>query len=61
LFLKLGYDCFHLSRAVKVHLPGGLPLFGGDPDAALAAAGLKAGQPQWLDDGLSLTDWERPE
>ena len=61
LFLKLGYDCFHLSRAVKVHLPGGLPLFGGDPDAALAAAGHKAGPPQWLDDGLSLTDWERPE
>jgi hypothetical protein len=61
LFLKLGYDCFHLSRAVKVHLPGGLPLFGGDPDAALAAAGLKARPTLWLDDGLSLTDWERPE
>jgi dihydrofolate reductase len=61
LFLKLGYDCFHLSRAVKVHLPGGLPLFGGDPDAALAAAGLKARPTQWLDDGLTLTDWTRPE
>jgi dihydrofolate reductase len=60
LFLKLGYDCFHLSRAVNVRLPGGLPLFGGDPDAALEAAGLKAGPPQWLEDGLSLTDWERP-
>jgi dihydrofolate reductase len=61
LFLKLGYDCFHLSRAVKVRLPGGLPLFGGDPDAALAAAGLKARPTLWLDDGLTLTDWERPE
>ena len=61
LFLKLGYDCFHLSRAVKVRLPGGLPLFGGDPDAALAAAGLKARPTRWLDDGLTLTDWERPE
>jgi dihydrofolate reductase len=61
LFLKLGYDCFHLSRAVKVHLPGGLPLFGGDPDAALAAAGLKARPTLWLEDGLTLTDWERPE
>jgi dihydrofolate reductase len=60
LFLKLGYDCFHLSRAVKVRLPGGLPLFGGDPDAALEAAGLKPRPPVWLDDGLSLTDWERP-
>ena len=57
LFLKLGYDCFHLSRAVKVRLPGGLPLFGGDPEAALAAAGLKPGPTRWLEDGLTLTDW----
>jgi dihydrofolate reductase len=66
LFLKLGYDCFRLSRAVKVRLPGGLPVFsrerlGCDPDAALEAAGLKAGPTQWLEDGLTLTDWERPE
>ena len=59
LFLKLGYDCFHLSRAVNVRLPGGVPLFGGDPDAALAAAGLKARPPLWLEDGLTLTDWVR--
>jgi hypothetical protein len=62
LFLKLGYDCFHLSRAVKVRLPGGLPVFsrerfGGDPDATLSAAGLKARSPVWLEDGLTLTDW----
>ena len=47
LFLKLGYDCFHLSRAVKVRLPGGLPLFGGDPDGALgpwaSSPGLRSG------------------
>jgi dihydrofolate reductase len=61
LFLKLGYDCFHLSRAVKVRLPGGLPLFAGDPDAALAAAGLEAGPTRWLEDGLTLTDWVRAE
>jgi dihydrofolate reductase len=61
LFLKLGYDCFHLSRAVKVRLPGGLPLFGGDPDAALAAAGLKGRPTQWLEDGLTLTDWVRAD
>jgi hypothetical protein len=64
LFLKLGYDCFHLSRAVNVRLAGGLPVFegfGGGPDAALAAAGLKARPPLWLDDGLTLTDWVRPE
>ena len=59
LFLKLGYDCFHLSRAVKVRLPGGLPLFGGDPDATLAAAGLEARPPVRLEDGLILTDWKR--
>ena len=66
LFLKLGYDCFHLSRAVAVRLPGGLPVFsrerlGGDPDATLSAAGLKARPPVWLDDGLTLTDWVHPE
>jgi dihydrofolate reductase len=65
-FLKLGYDCFHLSRAVKVSLAGGLPVFsserfGGDPDATLAAAGLKARPPVWLEDGLTLTDWVRTE
>ena len=61
LFLKLGYDCFHLSRAVNVRLPGGLPLFGGDPNSALSAAGLKARPPVWLEDGLTLTDWVRAE
>jgi hypothetical protein len=66
LFLKLGYDCFHLSRAIKVRLPGGMPVFsrerfGGDPDAMLLAAGLKARPPVGLDDGLTLTDWVRAE
>jgi hypothetical protein len=66
LFLKLGYDCFHLSRAVKVRLPGGLPVFsrerfGGDPDATLSGAGLKPSPTIWLEDGLTLTDWMRPE
>jgi hypothetical protein len=64
LFLKLGYDCFHLSRAVKVGLPGGMPVFsggrfGGELDATLATAGLKARPPVWLDNGLSLIDWVR--
>jgi hypothetical protein len=63
LFLKLGYDVFHLSRAVKVRLPGGLPVFsrvfGGDPEATLAAAGLKARPAVWLEDGLTVTDWTR--
>jgi dihydrofolate reductase len=61
LFLKLGYDCFHLSRAVTVRLPGGLPLFGGDPDSALSAASLRARPQVWLEDGLTLTDWVQAE
>jgi hypothetical protein len=65
LFLKLGYDCFHLSRAINVRLPGGMPVFGrerfgGDPDATLSAAGLKARPPLLLDNGLTLTDWVQP-
>ena len=66
LFLKLGYDCFHLSRAINVRLPGGLPVFsrerfGGDPDATLAAAGLKPSPAISLEHGLTLTDWRRPQ
>jgi hypothetical protein len=66
LFLKLGYDCFHLSRAINVRLPGGMPVFGregfgGDPNAALSAAGLTARSPAWLENGLTLTDWARAE
>jgi hypothetical protein len=66
LFLKLGYDCFHLSRAVNVRLPGGFPVFGregsgGDAGAALAAAGLKARPPLSLAEGLTMTDWAREE
>jgi hypothetical protein len=66
LFLKLGYDCFHLSRAVKVRLPSGMPVFSrekfdSDPDATLAAAGLKARPPVWLDDALTLTHWAPAE
>ncbi len=51
---------------MNVRLPGGLPVFsrerfGGDPDATLAAAGLKARPPVWLEKGLTLTDWVRAE
>jgi dihydrofolate reductase len=65
LFLKRGYDNFHLSRAVNVWIPDGLPVFirevpgGGEPEAALTAAGLKAGPTLWLDDEVTVTDWER--
>jgi hypothetical protein len=66
LFLKLGYDCFHLSRAINVRLPGGMPVFGrekfgGDPDATLSAAGLKPSPAISFEDGLTLTDWAPPD
>jgi len=62
LFLDLGYDAFHLCRAVNVRLPGGLPVFahgrfGGEPDATLKVAGLRAGVTRLLSDEVSLTDW----
>jgi hypothetical protein len=62
LFLKLGYDCFHLSRAIRVRLPGGLPVFSrerfrDDPDETLAAAGLKPSPAISLEERLTLTDW----
>ena len=66
LFLRLGYDRFRLTRAVHVRLLGGLPVFtretfGGEPDAALKAAGLEAGPTQWLDEEVTLVDWTRPD
>jgi hypothetical protein len=62
-FLKQGYDCFHLSRATQVEIPDGLPVFireahGGEPEAALAAAGLEHSHTMWLDDEVTVTDWE---
>ena len=61
LFLKIGYDDFYLSRADKVRLPGGVPLFGrgrpGLPEEIMSAAGLKAGPVRRLDDEVSLVEW----
>ena len=64
LFLTLGYDAFHLCRAVDVRLPGGLRLFArdrfdGDPDACLRDAGLAPGPTVDLGDGVTLVDWTR--
>lgn len=65
LFLDRGYDAFHLTRAARVRLPGGRPLFPGIPPATpedlLARSGLKPGPMQVLDAsaGLSLTVWRR--
>lgn len=65
LFLELGYDAFHLSRASRANLPGGRPVFPGippqSPEQLLAAHGLKPGVPQVLDAtaALDLVTWRR--
>src|SRR5207249_1297241 len=59
LFLAIGYDAFHLSRAEKVRLPGGRPVFPGvgprSPEDLLAAGGLKPGPVQMLDAAAGAT------
>jgi dihydrofolate reductase len=64
-FLEVGYDVFHLCRAVDVRVPGGLPVFdrarfGGEPEAALRAAGLRPGPTVALGEGVTLVDWTPP-
>lgn len=67
LFLDIGYDAFHLSRARGVLVPDGRPLFSESPkaggaEALLAARGLQPGTEQMLDAaaGVTLTVWRRP-
>ena len=63
LFLEQGYDAFHLTRANKVRLPGGRPVFPGvpaqSPEDLLAGHGLKPGETRLLDAeaGLTLVTW----
>lgn len=66
LFLEIGYDSFHLSRAGKVALPGGLPLFlqgpqERSPEAVLRQYGLEPEAERALDDanGVSVVRWRR--
>ncbi len=65
LFLKLGYDAFHLSTARHAALPGGRPVFPEippqTPEGLLARHGLKPGPAQVLDPkaGLTLVTWTR--
>jgi hypothetical protein len=54
LFLKIGFDAFHLSRAHGVKLPGGRALFSGcdaglTAEAVLASAGLRPSEIVVLD------------
>ena len=64
LFLKIGYDVFHLCRVLDVQMPYGLRLFeperfDGEPDACLQDAGLSPGPTVPLGDGVTLTNWAR--
>jgi dihydrofolate reductase len=66
LFLDIGYNAFHLSRATQVRLPGGRPVFpqlGPERSAedVLASRGLAAGRRRVLDPkaGVTLVSWKR--
>ena len=61
-FLAFGYDRFYLSRAHRVRLRGGLPVFpqgrlGRSPEKVLSTAGLKASEIRHLGEDVSLVEW----
>ena len=65
MFLPL-YDAFHLSRAARVTIPGGLPVFAevgpnATPEDVLARHGLKPGPRRDLDATAGVTEvtWTR--
>jgi dihydrofolate reductase len=65
LFLKRGYDAFHLSRVPHVRLPGGRPVFpdigeGRSPEDVLREHGLRRGPTRVLDAarGVTVVSWE---
>ncbi len=66
IFLKRGYDAFHLSRVAGIRLPGGRPVFPDvsptrTPEDILAKHGLKPGPRRTLDRtaGVTLVTWTR--
>ena len=65
LFLDIGYDAFNLSRANKVQLPGGRPVFpevpARTPEETLASHGLAPGPRRVLDENAeaTLVTWTR--
>jgi dihydrofolate reductase len=61
-FLPLGYDMFVLNRAVKVSLPGGVPVFaemrqGRTAEDVLASSGLRLAEHRMLDEDVALAVW----
>ncbi|MGO4573662.1 hypothetical protein [Microvirga sp. 2TAF3] len=66
LFLDIGYEAFHLSRAEGVRIPSGVAVFsaceqGLSADAVLSGRGLKPSAREVLDPKvpISLTIWRR--
>jgi dihydrofolate reductase len=65
MFLDVGYDAFHLTRADEVVIPNGRPMFPGvperSPEELLRARGLVAEPTQSLDSerNVGLTTWRR--
>ena len=66
LFLEIGYDAFHLTRAEGVKAPGGRALFsacdhGDRAEAVLLRAGLQARETRILDEAarIVLQIWRR--
>ena len=66
LFLAIGFDRFHLSRAPHVRLPGGRPVFSEvgperTPEQVLASHGLKPGPQRVFDAtlGVTIVTWSR--
>jgi len=68
MFLEIGYDAFHLTRAGKVKLPGGMPVFaqtrsGQSPEDVLCEHGLAPGPVRILDEvnAVTLVSWRPKE
>ena len=66
LFLALGFDAFHLARALSVRIPDGIPIFSGlaedrPAEALLAASGLVADEAEVIDPvaKVALVRWHR--
>jgi dihydrofolate reductase len=64
VFFELGYDAFHLTRANRVQLPDGRPIFPGvgqqhRPEDVLKHHGLESGPVRLLDPaaGVTLITW----
>jgi dihydrofolate reductase len=65
LFLDIGYDAFHLTRAQRARLPGGRPVFpqvpASTPEDVLLGGGLRPGPARVLDaeQEVTLVTWMR--